>query len=300
MRKLILILTILVCLFIPILAGAQADLKLSSVTVNIWPEYDQPAVLMVYGLVLSPDTKLPASLTIHIPSGAQINAVAVLDPDKGLVNAPYNSSVDGPWTLLNISSSSLQLQIEYYIGLNKNGTSRHIIFQWFGDYAVDQLDANFLEPFGAENVSLSIPPIETGPGQDNLTNYRVQVSNLEMGSPFSLTIDYTRDTNDLSISSLPVQAASTPGADTPGRVSMTGVLPWMLGVLGLLLIGAGVFGFAIWQRGPQGSSGKKRRGSLPQTIDEKEEGEIYCYHCGKRAQPGDVFCRTCGTRLKKV
>ncbi len=33
---------------------------------------------------------------------------------------------------------------------------------------------------------------------------------------------------------------------------MTGILPWLLGGLGILLIGAGIFGFVIWQRGSQG------------------------------------------------
>ena len=74
------------------------------------------------------------------------------------------------------------------------------------------------------------------------------------GKPFALTIDYQRQTDALSISSLPVQAASTPGPDTPGHVSMTGILPWVLAGIGLLLIVAGIFGFVTWQRGSQVST----------------------------------------------
>lgn len=300
MRKLILILTVLVCIFIPFMASAQSAITLDSVTVNIWPEYDQPAVLTVYGLALAPDTQLPADLTIHIPSDAQINAVAVLDTNNSLINAPYTSTVSGDWTSLSITTDSLQLQIEFYTGLDKNGKARHIDFQWYGDYAVNQFNVNFLSPFGADNVQLSTSPTEVSPGQDNLTNYRVQESNMGAGSPFSLAIDYTRNTDDLSISSLPVQAASTPGPDTPGRVSMTGVLPWMLGVLGVLLIGAGVLGFVVWQRGGQKSSKKGRHKAGLVKSEEKDGGEaVYCHQCGKRAQSGDVFCRTCGTKLRK-
>jgi hypothetical protein len=138
--------------------------------------------------------------------------------------------------------------------------------------------------------------VDTSPGQDGLTNYRIEAANLGAGKPFSLTIDYQRPTDALSISSLPVQAASTPGPDTPGHVSMTGILPWVLAGIGLLLIVAGTVGFVAWQRGGQVSATVKRTTPIQK---EGEEQYIYCSQCGKRAQPGDVFCRTCGMRLKK-
>jgi hypothetical protein len=299
MRKLILTMAILFCFLLPNVAGAQSEINFDSATINIWPEYDQPAVLIVYGLVLASNTQLPADLTIHIPSGAQINAVAVLDSNNSLVNAPYTSTVSGDWTSLKITTDSLQLQIEFYSPLDKNGPARHIDFKWYGDYAVNHFDVNFLRPFGAENVQLSTSPTEVSPGQDNLTNYRVQELNLEAGSPFSLAIDYTRNTDDLSISSLPVQAASTPGPGTPGRVSMTGVLPWMLGALGVLLIGAGILGFVVWQRGGKEPTKRGRHRTVSGNIDVNDDNAVYCHQCGKRAQSGDVFCRTCGTRLRK-
>ena len=129
-------------------------------------------------------------------------------------------------------------------------------------------------------------------------NYHIQQPTLASGQTFNLTIDYQRKTDDLSISSQPVQAASTPGPDTPGHVSMTGILPWVLAGIGILLIVAGVIGFFVWQRGGQGSlTGKKVKS---QRIESESELEpTYCHQCGKRAQPGDVFCRTCGTRLKR-
>jgi hypothetical protein len=77
---------------------------------------------------------------------------------------------------------------------------------------------------------------------------------------------------------------------------MTGILPWVLAGIGLLLIVAGIVGFVAWQRGSQVSTAVKRN------TPNRKEGEdefIYCSQCGKRAQPGDVFCRTCGMRLKR-
>ncbi|MGB8213890.1 MAG: zinc ribbon domain-containing protein [Anaerolineales bacterium] len=266
-------------------------------SVDIWPEYDQPAVLMIYHITLVSGTALPVSLMVRIPLDAQVNAVAVVDMDGEEINTPYSIAVQGQWLALKITTNSLQVQIEYYVPLVKSGPVRHIVFNWLGDYEVDNLETNFLCPFGAENVNISFAPVYINSGQEGLTNYRVQATNLAFGKPFSLSIDYQRQTDDLSISGLPIQAASTPGPDTPGRLSMTNIYPWVLGGIGVLLILFGIVGINIWQRGGQGSAVDRqyiphRKGS--------ESGYIYCHQCGKRAQSGDVFCRTCGTRLKKV
>jgi hypothetical protein len=296
MRKQILVLMLMIFSFVPVKVHAQSEIHLSLLSVDIWPEYDQPAVLMIYRVTLAPGTTLPANLVIRIPSNAQINAVAIMDPANGLVNAPYENTIQGKWAVVKLTTNSLQVQVEYYAPLVKDGTVRHILFEWAGDYSVDMLEANFLEPFGAESVSISISPVDSNPGQDGLTNYHIQKANLVEGEVFSLTIDYKRQTDDLNISSLPVQAASTPGLDTPGRVSMTGILPWLLAGIGVLLIVVGVVGFFAWQRGGQVSANRKKH---IKRNAESEDEFIYCHQCGKRAHPGDVFCRTCGTRLKR-
>lgn len=297
MRKVLLLLSAWIVLFVPFSVQAEGNLHFSLVTVDIWPEYDRPAVLMIYHITLAPDTVLPASLSLRVPSDAEINAVAVVDEGGNLINAPYNSTIQAPWSVLSINSTSPQLQVEYYTPLVKEGTTRHIVFNWPGDYAVEKLEVNFLRPLGAESPSISLPPVYTSPGQDGLTNYKVEAADLLPDKPFTLTIDYQRQTDALSISSLPIQAVSTPGPDTPGHVSMTGILPWVLAAIGLLLIVAGIVGFVTWQRGGQLVKPVKRGEHHPEISEEKF---IYCPQCGKRAQPGDVFCRSCGTRLTRT
>jgi hypothetical protein len=297
MHKLVLKLALLFALFIPTLVGAQTVLHLSSVSVDIWPEYDQPAVLVITHITLAPETVLPAILTLRIPAGAQVNAVATVDPVKGLINAPYDTAMQGKWSVLTITSSSSNVQVEYYDALAKNGTTRHIVFEWAGDGTVDVFEANFLLPLGADNLTIDPAPVNTGPSQDGLTNYRVRKVNLSAGQAFSLTIDYRRQTDALSIASLPVQAVSTPGPDTPGRIAMPAILPWVLAGIGVLLIVAGVVGFVVWQRGSQDSALHK---GFVSHRDVTQTEFIYCHECGKRAQPGDVFCRTCGARLKQI
>jgi hypothetical protein len=296
MRKILTIVMLLFVTLAPFLTSAQSENRLSLLSVDIWPEYDQPAVLMIYRITMAPTTVFPTTISISIPSDSRINAVAIVDANQSLLSIPYDSAIRGKWEVISAKIDSPQVQLEYYAPLVKDGTTRHILFEWAGDYAVDKLDVNFLKPFGAEGVSLSVAPTNTSPGQDGLINYQVQANNLDVGKPFVLKVDYQRQMDDLSISSLPVQAASTPGPDTPGRSSMNDILPWVLGGIGVVLIVAGVFGFLIWQRGGQRTP--KRKKHVTQQTG-KEDDDIYCSHCGRRAQPGDIFCRTCGTRLTR-
>ena len=179
MRKLMLMLSLWIVLLVPVSVQAQGKLHLSLVSVDIWPEYDRPAVLMIYHITLAPDTSLPASLSLRIPSGAEINAVAVVNATGNLINAPYDSTIQGAMVLFStITTTSLQVQVEYYTALVKNGTTRHIAFDWAGDYAVEKLEINFLRPLGAESPTISLPPVDTSPGQDGLTNYRIEAVKL--------------------------------------------------------------------------------------------------------------------------
>ncbi len=296
MRKLAVILVLVLIFSAPMFVMAQGAVSFTSVTVDIWPEYDQPAVLVIERVNLPVETTLPATLTLRIPSGGQINAVAMIDASGHLVNAPYESSVDGDWANLSITSNSLNVQVEYYQALVKDGNSRHITYQWPGDGSVGNFQVNFLAPANSSGITLDPPAESNAPGQDGLMNYVIKSQNLAADQTFAVKIDYNRPTSELSIVNQPVQAVNVPNEDTPGRVSFTVQWAWILGAIGVLLVSGGVYGFFRWKRAEQFSF-PVRRNRHGTTSDVAED--VYCHECGKRAQPGDVFCRTCGARLKQ-
>ena len=284
MRK-FLALVLLAVVLIVTPARAQSNLHFSSVEVDVWPEYDQPSVLVIYHLTLAPDIPLPATLSLRVPSGVQV----------GKINDEPQSerTLDGKWVVLTIKTTSSQFQIEYYTDLIKTGIQRHITYEWPGDYDVNLLEVNFLQPVGARNVTIN-PPSQISPGNLGLTNHRILISNITAGQTFSLEAKYDRTANDLSIAGNPISALTPPGPNTPGSVSVTGILPWVLGALGILLVIVGIVGFFIWQAGNRASAVRQQS-----RLHAQAESEIICPQCGKRAQTGDAFCRTCGTRLER-
>jgi hypothetical protein len=297
MRKCFAILAMLAALWISIPAQAQGALHLTSVSVDVWPEYDQPAVLVIYHLSLDPATKLPATVNLRIPATAEVYAVAVSDPTSGLVNAPYNRTVQGQWATLAITANSTGVQVEYYDTLSKTGTSRHIVFEWAGDYGVDAFSVNLQEPAGATDLITDPALTQSTTGQDGLTYLQSAPQALSAGQSYTLTVDYQKTTDTLSTTGLPVQPTEPLTTSTPGRETTSSIVWVLAGIGGTLVVVSIVMGFFMWRSGTRRPATSRKRHAPSRSA--REDDAIYCNQCGKRAQPEDEFCRTCGTRLPR-
>jgi len=281
---------------------AQGTPKLKSLGVDLWPEYDKPKVLVIYRIVVSPDTSLPVELTFRIPASAgEPNAVANLESNGTLTNLNYTRHVEGDSALISFTATMPEIQIEYYDpGLVKQGKDRQFEYRWSGDYAVDNMTIQLQQPVGASTASLSPAADSSVAGSDGLTYYTKQVGALPAGQSFNLDVSYQKSTDTLSAESLQVQP-SAPLAETPPteRAIIT-ALPWAVGVLGIALLVGGAFWY--WQSGKKRASIQPRRRHAPVAPEPREpalpEGYVYCHQCGNRAGPGDRFCRTCGTKLR--
>jgi hypothetical protein len=288
-------------IFIPWQVRSQGAPKLNSLGVDLWPEYDAPKVLVIYRIVVSPDTSLPVDLTFRIPAAAgEPNAVANLESNGTLTNINYNRQVDGDWASISFTATMPELQMEYYDpGLVKQGNQRQFEYRWLGDYAVDDMTVQVQQPVGASNMGLA-PAADSSAVTDGLTYYTKQVGALPAGQSFSLNVSYQKDTDTLSAESLQVKPSAPLTETSSTERALITALPWALGVLGVaLLVGGAVW---YWQSGKKRVSAqtRRRRSSTGQEPREPavSEGYVYCHQCGKRAGPGDRFCRTCGTKLR--
>jgi hypothetical protein len=302
-KKLSILILSLVLLFVPVLTRAQQGITLSVVAVDLWPEFDRPTMLVIYHLKLPAQTSLPASMSLRIPAAVGTpNAVAVKQADGALVTIPYTQEADGDWTRLVFQATSNDVQIEYYDpGLQKSGDQRHFEYTWPGDYAVEAFNIEVQQPKGATEMQIKPGTVNPRQGDDNLTYYRMDVGALSLGQQFQIEVDYKKSTDELSASSVPVEPSGPLNDLNPGIANMSSLLPWFLGVVGLLLIvGGGVW---YWQTGRQQARSprelhRRNKPNDSQAADNAAGSNIYCHQCGKRAAVGDRFCRTCGTELR--
>ena len=78
MRKWPIFVLLLVILVIPITVGAQGEVKLKSVDVQLLSEYDQPSMLVIHEFTVDEGTSLPAKVTVRFPKEGNLYAVAYM------------------------------------------------------------------------------------------------------------------------------------------------------------------------------------------------------------------------------
>jgi hypothetical protein len=276
---------------------AQTDTTLLNVNVQLWPEYDQPSMLVITDFGLPASVTLPVDLTFRIPKGANLIAVASYNADGVLANAAFEGPKDdGDWQSFTVTVESPAARFEYYQPLTYNGDTRTFSYLWNSSYAVDAFDISVMEPVDVLSLTSS-PKLDSIEQKDGLTYHRSDPVKLAVGKEFSLKLEYKKSTDTLVASPEGVQPVAPVDENTPGRVSLNNSLPYLIGGLGVILI---VGGLVYYLKSGNSRSTKKPRARRQSKSGSEEGGSgIYCAQCGTRAHGGDRFCRTCGARLRQ-
>jgi hypothetical protein len=281
----------------------QAETRFNTLKVDLWPEYDQPSVLVIYHITLDPNVTLPVDLEINIPAAAgEPNALAagLTDEATALQNVDYERQVNGEWATLSFTASMPIVRVEYYDpSLVKQGASRSFVYTWPGDYALGKLIVEVQQPAGARDMSLDPNLGNSVLDNDGLLYYRADLGSRQAGEQQTISMVYQKDTDTLSIENVRVEPSDPIIPSESGFPTFNSALPWLLGVLGVVLIAGG--GLWYWQSGKnreRTAPARRRRRPAAEREPAPAEGHVYCHQCGKRAAANDRFCRTCGTKLR--
>jgi hypothetical protein len=291
----VVLLVVVVCS--PFAARAQSPISLASVRVQFWPEYDQPSMLVIYDFTPAEGNDLPVGVTIRFPKDANLIAVAVHAADGSLLNTEYQEATEGDtWQAVTVQSQSpTTYRVEYYQPLTRSENAREFSYTWPGDYDVGDFSVSLRLPVDATGITTS-PELQPGEGPDGSTYLENHFGLLPAGRPLTLELGYIRASDELAVSPQDLQPSVPLDASTSGRVMLSNYLPYVLGILGLVLAAGG--GIYFWQssRGSPTREKRHRGGSQRGSAPDSDE---YCPQCGTRAQPSDRFCRVCGSRLRQ-
>lgn len=306
-------LALLLCLLVAALAQPASALAqnnaivFESVLVDIRPEFDQPSVLVMYIITLSPNVSLPANMRVRVPANATIHAVAMENP-TGPFNLDFETQAAGQWVDIVFTAPVQNVRVEYYEPFDrKEGAEREYTFTWPGDYTVNNLTVQVQQPRTASEMTFVPPQGGSSQAEDGLIYYGIPVGNVNAGTGFDLTMRYSKPDDTLTYSEQfqPAQPNQPVSGTTSGRVTMSQLLPWIIGAVGVALIAFGILWYTFTGRAPAVESQSRRRHvRSPRTASAvsapaPSSGDaVFCSQCGKKSGAGDAFCRSCGTRLQ--
>jgi hypothetical protein len=235
-------------------------------------------------------------------TAAAPHAVASRQPDDSLTNLPFNTPrMMGGWQEVDFEATTLESRFEYYdSGLRFNEDIRSYQYAWPGNYTVGDFNIEFLQPVGASEVKMEPSLGKAFAGSDGMTYYEDQIGSLQVGQEYQLEIQYSKETDSLSVENLAIEASAPIEGESPSMSALASTLPWLMAILVIVIIAGGYW---YWHASRKESKPEPRRRHKPAgergaAVDVSEEGGVYCHQCGKRASPGDRYCRTCGTQLR--
>jgi len=294
-------------------AHAQGTITLSTLTIELWPEFDRPATLVILKGTLAASVPLPAQLTLHIPaaSGGPF-AVAAADASGKLLNTQYTTAPSGDTIAINLTTDFPAFHIEYYDpALTITGDARDYTFQWTADYAVSTATVRVQEPVDARDLTAEPAVDPAGKADFGLNYYSASLGALSAEQSLSFHLRYSKSTSTLSSEvvnkNTPVPLATpTVTQPLPPRSNLAPILLAAAGGVGLLLISFGVWSFVRNRRETETERPRRRRRRVASDGDEPlSEPHLeapapaqFCTQCGQPLLTSDRFCRNCGTPVR--
>jgi len=233
-------------------ANTQANPSLARLEIDIWPEFDRAATLVILRGEVAPDVTLPASVSLRIPTSSDgpTALASAASVDAPLLNIPYErSEVQVDFLTLTFETGDRFFQLEFYDRLETDSADRSYRYVWTGDLLVGELSVQVQQPAGATGLSVrpDLGPDFTGPYE--LVYREADLGALEEGR--SLTVDVTYQKPDSRTTS-EILGLTTSALPRPGNPGTDGGARWLIvvAVAGALVLAAAGLGLWLRRRGP--------------------------------------------------
>jgi hypothetical protein len=290
--------------------SARAQLpaaNIETLILDIWPDYDQPNVLVLMTGTLSSNTPLPTTVSIPLHADAEVNAVARVTEDNRMIDdIDYTIAND----ILTLTTPDSRFRVEYYAPYESNGINHAFTFEWLADVPVESLLAAVQQPTGATNMSVTPANANAvSDTTDGFTYYTFPPETIPAGEPFIITFNYDMVTPQLSVDSLPApgstsetnaNSGSSTNASSPSGSFSLGDINWLLviGVLGVILVAVVVTWLVATRQRRPVRKNRKPRPKRANNVTKSSGRAKFCHQCGNKLNANDKFCRECGTAVK--
>jgi len=267
---------------------------LEAASVQFWPEYDQPSVLVIYSGRLDSSASLPATVKLALPKGenVRISGVSGISADgqhDHERSEPTRKTVDaGDKTILSFDTYYQEFQFELYMNPVSGKGKRDFDFDLPMINEVQTLNVGIKRPVRADGFTVA-PTAQQVRAENGFDDHLYSFSDVAPGREYSFKVSYSR-------------ADSQPSIDPDtGRVntvsSRTRAAVFIVFLIGLFGLGiaAGFWRMRSAPAKPVKAQPVKKKSSAKQGA--KGSKKNFCPSCGETAGTGSKFCSSCGESL---
>lgn len=280
---------------------------------QVLPEYDDPRILVIaQGRLDVAGGEYNGPVTFRIPTGAQINQMAVLDLELGGPQSlPFETEPDPDdpaWMLVTYTLTNPHFFYEYYYNLPGSGSQKQFTFTLNTIQEIGTLSMEIQQPLRAEAFTLEPAATTSRNDQAGFTYWQYPDRPISSGEIIQIQSRYTKTDPNPSIvrqeeagaavqtsNPLNPSASNVPSTDVPASWAAITIL----GVA--LVIAAGFVRQRIRLRQQQPAPAvavPAPKAPQPLAVAESEEAH-FCTQCGQTLPLKARFCPYCGTGVRR-
>jgi hypothetical protein len=266
--------------------SANEPTGLNNVTLWIYPEYDDPRLLiMMEGQATG--VNLPAQIRFLVPSAAEMYSAGSKDAQGIYTGGPPDrkpSQITG-WDEISYELKNPTFRMEYYDPVIRGQIEKTIAFDFQTIFPIGSLETIVQVPTAASNFKVT--PAGTKTTEGNFTVYTSRYNTLNVGLPLHFDIAYTKSDPNPSL------GGSPPPSPASGSWNL---LPFAI-LAGVIII-AGTFIWAV-------KATRKDKFTLKNQTDRSHHKankptqlrSKFCNQCGKPLEFPSKFCPYCRHKL---
>ena len=301
-------------------ASAPAtDLVMARLRLSIWPEYDDPRVLIMLRGEMTPRQAFPASITLPIPKGAEIIGAGMISEQNELLLHPHQVLPGDTQDTLQLNLPVPRFFVEFYYNpFTTSGAEKRFVYPAPTTYPIELFEVDIQQPLKATAFTLDPAPMERMTDNQGFTYHQLTYRDVGKGQSQIFTIAYIKTVTTPSVS----KQQPTPQPTEKARTRSDNTLVVLSILAGAILLFAG----CAWliQRSqrqhmptttapapsvpmsdtllallrddaqPQETARADVPPMLPQT-----KAINFCANCGRKLLPDDRFCSGCGKPIKR-
>ena len=285
------------------------DLSMARLRLSVWPEYDDPRVLVILRGEMAPAQAFPTRIGLPLPKGAEIIGAGMISEQNELLVHPHQVLPGDGQDRLEMQLPVPRFFLEFYYNpFTTTGAAKRLAYTVALPYPITVLEVDVQQPSQSSEFVLTPPPAESSTDERGLTYHQFVYHNVAAGQGPTFTIAYTKTARTPSVAQRQMQP-QPPAPMHPTQVRVRRAL-----VGGSVLVGAIVLciGWAWLTRRSRSrarsvASEAVPPGSLAEAFVALVQHEAtpvaapvnFCTDCGRKLLPEDRFCADCGKLVQR-
>lgn len=174
-------------------ALAKDALSIGRMRVSVWPEYDDPSVLVIYDGRFSDDSQFPTKTSFFIPKGAVISDVCSLSPEGQHYCQLYEIvEGDGERDRALMSLPFPNFYLSYHTtALDLTSEQRGVEFSLLANHPIEKVEVDIQQPL--RSSAFAIAP---GDGEQSekkgFNHFQYELEDIAKGEERVFKIDYVK------------------------------------------------------------------------------------------------------------